>query len=85
MAILAADGDARAFGRRRKRRDQGRRRADHQVDVASHPGASAQDSFELPNGRPQAVHLPIARDERTPARHLRFPLLGPLCRNPASA
>ena len=63
IAILRA---ARLGG---KGRDQGRRRADHQVGLgpASAP-APGHDPVRVRRPRPKPVHLPIARDQRAALR-----------------
>ncbi len=74
MAVLAADGDARAARQRRKARQQRRRRTYHKVGVGQAAGAG-DDGLKLAGASRKPVHLPIASDQRS-ARH-RFGLKNP--------
>ena len=67
MAVLAADGDARAVRQRRKARHQGGRRANHKVGIGQAAGAG-DDCLELAGRGHKPVHFPIACNQRA-ARH----------------
>jgi hypothetical protein len=78
MAILGADRDFRALRPLRKASDQARRRADQEIGLGRHAGCSFAHRIKLGLGGLEAVHFPVACDQRPDGvGHVDFsPLLG---------
>ncbi|KAH2819975.1 hypothetical protein KXV85_003337, partial [Aspergillus fumigatus] len=73
VAILCADGDALALCLVGKRRDQGGRRADQQIGLAGKSTRARQHGVEFGRGGLQAIHFPVAGDQRPNAIvHVKF-------------
>ena len=75
-AILAADQKLRAARARRKAHQQGRRRADHEVDLRGQRCCALNHAVELGGGAAQSVHFPIARHKRAARRRHGWSLSG---------
>jgi hypothetical protein len=68
MAVLCSDRHPGAARKRGKACDQGRGRAHQEVGLGVELARAPDDLQELGPRRPQAVHLPVAGNER-PRRH----------------
>lgn len=69
VAILAADGNRRAARSLGEASDQGGRRTDHEVGLAREGRCPCDNSAEFGDRGRQAVHLPVARDQRAQSVH----------------
>ncbi len=76
VAILRADAERlRAACLFREGRNQGRRRANQQIGLAGDIGCARQHGLEFGRGRLQAVHLPVAGNQRPDSvGHVGIPL-----------
>ena len=68
MTILPANRDGGAARYLRKHREQCRRRADQQIGLARDATRSGNDLAKFGRGLTQAVHFPIARNQRAARR-----------------